>query len=317
DAGELAGHEKLDMSTLSLSLCGSANGVSALHGDVSRKMFPGREVGHVTNGVHHHTWVGGAMGELFDHHLPGWRSEPRLLGRAATLPDDALRAAHAAQKRQLLAYANAETNKGFRDDVLTLGFARRAATYKRAGLLFSDPQRLVRICGRRVQIIFAGKAHPRDHEGQDVVASVHRAAEQLGGRLRVAYLPNYNMWSGALITSGVDVWLNNPVRPREASGTSGMKATLNGVPNASIADGWWAEAVRDGKNGWLIGQPHDDADDERDADALYRVLESRVIPTYYEERHAWTTICKEAIVTGAQFTADRMLHEYMSKYYRS
>jgi starch phosphorylase len=311
----LAGQEALSMSELALSLCGSANGVSKLHGEVARGMFPSRDIGHVTNGVHHLTWVGEPMANLFDRELPGWRSEPAGLARATELSDAGVWAAHAHSKRHLLQQVNSECHQGFSEDILTVGFARRAATYKRATLLFRDVQRLVQICEGKVQFVFAGKAHPRDEAGHRLIQAIMQAGQSLGDRVRVGYLNNYTMLTGATITAGADIWLNTPLRPHEASGTSGMKATLNGVPNASIADGWWAEGAQNGKNGWVIGD-ESRPDDAADADSLYQLLENKIIPTYYHDRGRWTAIMKNAIATGAQFTAARMVHDYAHKYYK-
>ena len=311
---DFAGHDALRMSELALSMCGTANGVSKLHGEVTREMFPNRTVGHVTNGVHHLTWVAEPMAELFDKELPGWRGDPRVLKQAGELSTEGLLHAHKKRKRQLLTYANSHNNLGFADSILTIGFARRAAAYKRATLLFRDIDRLTRLAGGRVQFLFAGKAHPRDEAGHRIIQAVVQAGHNLGGKVRVGYLVNYTMWTGALITSGVDVWLNTPLRPYEASGTSGMKSALNGIPSASIADGWWAEAARDGENGWLIGDANN-PDDAADAESLYTTLEEKIIPTYYERREQWAQVMKQAIVTGADFTAARMIGDYRQQYY--
>ncbi len=311
----LAGQNALSMSELALSLCGSANGVSRLHGEVARGMFPGRDIGHITNGVHHLTWVSKPFARLFDRELPGWRSEPAGLARACELSDAGVQDAHLQAKRKLLQYANAESHQGFDESIFTIGFARRAASYKRAMLLLTDIERLKKICRGKVQFIFAGKAHPKDEAGHRLIQGLQQAGLRLGDEVRLAYLNNYTMLTGALITAGVDVWLNTPIRPHEASGTSGMKATLNGVPSASISDGWWAEAVDHGRNGWTIGDPSR-TDDASDADALYTLLEEKIIPTYYQERGAWTQIMKRAIATGAQFTAARMVDEYAKNYYK-
>ena len=311
----LAGTESLSMSELALSLCGTANGVSKLHGEVARQMFPSRDIGYITNGVHHLTWVSDAIAALFTRQWPNWRKDPAMLARATELGDEDLLAAHAQSKRQLLTYANAECGQGFAEPVLTIGFARRAAAYKRASLLLRDPARLVRLCGGRVQFIFAGKAHPRDEAGHRLIQAIVQGGTSLGDKVRLGYINNYTMWSGAVITAGVDVWLNTPLRPHEASGTSGMKAALNGVPSASIADGWWAEGAKDGVNGWLIGDAGD-PNDEKDADSLYQVLEKQIIPTYYNDRGRWAGLMKQAIATGSHFTAARMVHEYGTRYYR-
>lgn len=227
---------------------------------------------------------------------------------------EAILDAHARRKHELMTYVNSYTGLGYSEKILTIGFARRAAAYKRASLLFRDIERLARIASGKIQFIFAGRAHPHDEAGHRIIQSVIRAGYALGERVRIGYMVNYTMWTGAMITSGVDVWLNTPIRPHEASGTSGMKAAINGVPSISIADGWWAEAAVDNDNGWVIGTSNG-ADDEADAKSLYRTLEERVVPTYYENRDKWVGIMKQAIVTGTQFTAARMVGEYAEKYY--
>ncbi|MBC7794108.1 MAG: alpha-glucan family phosphorylase, partial [Clostridia bacterium] len=248
--------------------------------------------------------------------LPGWRGDPNALRQAGELSTDGLLSAHNRRKKELLTYANSHTGLGFAEGILTIGFARRAAAYKRATLLFRDVERITRLAGGRVQFLFAGKAHPRDEAGHRIIQAVIQAGQRLDGRVRVGYLVNYTMWSGALITSGVDVWLNTPLRPYEASGTSGMKAALNGVPSASIADGWWAEAARDNENGWLIGDA-ENPDDAADAESLYKTLEERIVPMYYDRREQWATVMKQAIATGADFTAARMINDYKNQYYGS
>jgi len=250
-----------------------------------------------------------------DRELKGWRSDPKVLRRAADLPSDALRDAHAVAKARLLTYANAQTSRGFSPELLTIGFARRAASYKRASLLLRDLDRLIDLAHGRVQFLFAGKAHPRDEGGHRIIQAIIEAGHKLGDRVRLGFLVNYTMWTGALLTSGVDVWLNTPLRPHEASGTSGMKAALNGVPSASILDGWWAEAAQDGVNGWVIGSA-DRCDDQADADSLYETLAKRIVPTYYEDREGWTNIMRQAIITGSHFTATRMVQEYSERYYQ-
>jgi starch phosphorylase len=196
---------------------------------------------------------------------------------------------------------------------LTLGFARRAAEYKRARLIFSDPERLMKIGKGKLQIIFAGKAHPNDGDGKEIIRQLVSQSNRFFGDVKIIYLENYNMWLGKLITSGVDVWLNTPLRPNEASGTSGMKAALNGVPNLSIRDGWWAEACQHGVNGWAIGR-EENPSDKSDADSLYKILEDEVIPSY-KDRKNWLRFMRNSIKTSVQFTAHRMIREYMEKYY--
>ena len=214
-----------------------------------------------------------------------------------------------------MSYVNDVTGMDFSPEVLTIGFARRAVRYKRARLLFTDPERLADICEGRVQFLFAGKAHPSDQDGMGIIRAVVQAARNLGGRVRIVYLENYNLRLGRLLTSGVDVWLNTPLRPNEASGTSGMKAALNSVPSLSVLDGWWAEGCRHGENGWAFGDP-DSPDNEEDAQRLYQLLEEEVIPTYYNNGERWLRLMKQIIVTAADFTSQRMVTEYDRLYYR-
>jgi len=310
------GDDRFDMTELALRGSWAANGVSRLHGDVARRMFPDYPFGYVTNGVHHLSWTAPATRSFLDMYLPGWREEPGKLRGARELPDEAVWHTHQRNKRQTLGYANAATQLGLSPDLLTIGFARRATEYKRAYLLFQDPERLARICSGKVQFLFAGKAHPDDEAGKALIQGIVQSSMELSGRVQIAYLENYNIWLGRLLTSGVDVWLNTPRRPHEACGTSGMKAALNGVPNLSILDGWWAEGCRHGENGWALGDHPDRSDDTTDAEQLYEVLEQEVIPTYYSNHRQWVRMMKESIVTSADFTSHRMVQEYNRLYYQ-
>ncbi len=310
----LVQNSRLHMTELGLYFSRASNGVSKLHGSVARDQFPDFKISHITNGVYHNYWVGKPFRELYDRIFPDWRMNPEQLLRIDDVSNDDLLMAHRSQKQFLLGYANSQVQKALSLDVLTIGFARRAAAYKRARLIFRDMERLIEIGHGKIQIIFAGKAHPRDDLGKDILKDIVGKANRLFGQVKVVFLENYNMWLGRLITSGVDVWLNTPLRPHEASGTSGMKATLNGIPNLSVLDGWWAEACRDGVNGWAIGTDTN-SDDEKDADYLYTTLEEQVIPIYYGNRSAWLNLMREAIKTGVQFTAHRMIHEYNRQMY--
>ncbi|MFC1528254.1 alpha-glucan family phosphorylase [Candidatus Neomarinimicrobiota bacterium] len=306
---------RLNMTELGLHFSRSANGVSKLHGEVAQDQFPDYKIGHVTNGVYHPYWVGKEFREVFDDRLPGWRNDPnRLLNVGAILPEELVKA-HQSHKDFLLGYANSQTQMALSNDVLTIGFARRAARYKRASLIFHDLERLVEIGRGKIQIVFAGKAHPADDDGKRIIYNVIQNAKKLFGTIKIVYLENYNLWLGRIITSGVDVWLNTPRRPNEASGTSGMKAALNGIPNLSILDGWWAEACKHGENGWGIGNP-EVVDDEADANHLYELLENKVIPTFYDDQNKWLSLMVESIKTGLNFTAYRMIKDYQNKYYK-
>ena len=306
---------RLHMTELGLYFSGTANGVSQLHGGVAQEQFPWSNIDFITNGVHHSYWMGSPFKRVYDQYVPEWRANPECLLKIDDIADDVIWNAHQERKQYLLGYANSQVSKALDGDTLTIGFARRAATYKRAQLLFHDMGRLESLGAEKIQVIFSGKAHPKDHEGKEVIRQIVSKSKAMFGKVKIIYLENYNMWLGRMITSGVDVWLNTPLRPNEASGTSGMKATLNGVPNLSVLDGWWAEGCKNGVNGWAVGDP-EHPDDEKDADHLYFVLENSVIPTFYNDRNKWISMMKEAIKTGVDFTAHRMIMEYNQKFYQ-
>ena len=306
---------RLHMTELGLYFSRTANGVSALHGDVAQDQFPWSNIDFITNGVHHSYWMGSPFKRVYDQYVPEWRANPECLLKVDDIADDVIWNAHQKRKQYLLGYANSQVSKALDKDTLTIGFARRAATYKRAQLLFHDMERLESLGAEKIQVIFSGKAHPKDAEGKEVIRQIVSKSKAMFGKVKIIYLENYNMWLGRMITSGVDVWLNTPLRPNEASGTSGMKATLNGVPNLSVLDGWWAEGCKNGVNGWTVGDP-EHPDDEKDADHLYSVLENSVIPTFYNDRNKWISMMKEAIKTGVDFTAHRMIMEYNQKFYQ-
>ncbi|MGH7545925.1 MAG: alpha-glucan family phosphorylase, partial [Gemmatimonadota bacterium] len=251
-------NDGLDMTRIALQLSGYVNGVSRRHAQVSRSMFPGHDIAPITNGVHSVTWTAPSFQELYDRAIPNWRRDPLALRYVLTLPADAVWEAHQAAKARLVHEANARFHAGFRPDVFTLGFARRATAYKRPVLLFQYPDRLRRMAVEHggLQIVFAGKAHPKDEKGKQLIERVIAVQKELAPDVKVVYLPNYSMELGALVTSGVDVWVNTPKPPHEASGTSGMKAAHNGVPSLSTIDGWWVEGHVEGVTGWAIG-PHD------------------------------------------------------------
>jgi len=306
---------RLHMTELGLYFSGTANGVSQLHGGVAQEQFPWSNIDFITNGVHHSYWMGSPFKRVYDQYVPEWRANPECLLKIDDIADDVIWNAHQERKQYLLGYANSQVSKALDGDTLTIGFARRAATYKRAQLLFHDMGRLESLGAEKIQVIFSGKAHPKDHEGKEVIRQIVSKSKAMFGKVKIIYLENYNMWLGRMITSGVDVWLNTPLRPNEASGTSGMKATLNGVPNLSVLDGWWAEGCKNGVNGWAVGDPKH-PDDASDADHLYSVLENSVIPTFYNDRNKWISMMKEAIKTGVDFTAHRMIMEYNQKFYQ-
>ena len=247
---------RLNMTLLGLTLSRFANGVAMRHGEVSRSMFPGFPIAAITNGVHAQTWTSAPFRELFDERLPRWRWEADSLRHAVGIPTAEIQRAHESAKGALFAEVEKRTGRVLAPDALTLGFARRATPYKRAALLFDELEQLKQVAARSgaMQLVFAGKAHPRDEGGQAVIRRIFEASRELGDDLPVVYLEGYDMELGGLLTSGVDVWLNTPEKPREASGTSGMKAALNGVPSLSSLDGWWIEGHVEGVTGWSFGR---------------------------------------------------------------
>jgi starch phosphorylase len=260
--------------------------------------------------------------DLFDHHIAGWREDNFSLRYALSIPKDEIWKAHMETKRSLIRYVNREVNSGMDVDILTIGFARRAATYKRADLLFQDIDRLKTIATKAgpFQLVYAGKAHPQDQQGKEVIKRIYQDKELLKEEAKVAYLENYDMELGRLITSGVDIWLNTPQPPLEASGTSGMKAALNGVPSLSVLDGWWIEGCIEGITGWSIGKNVSgviESDDRSgDASSLYEKLEKVIIPMFYEHRDRFLNIMLHSIaLNGSFFNTQRMIQQYIVKAY--
>ena len=346
-----------NMTALALRTAGSTNAVSQLHGEVTREMWgpiwPGvpddqRPVRAITNGIHVPTWLSSEMMRLFDDHLePGWRDrhdDPAVWARVLEIPDDELWAARQALRNYLFAFIRERARSRWMDEhvsaprvvaagtlldpnALTIGFARRFTGYKRPELVFHNPDRLLSILnasGRPMQIVFAGKAHPADETGKHHLQQVYRRAidQKFGGR--IAFVDDYDLHVAHFLVQGCDVWMNNPRKPLEASGTSGMKASINGVPHLSIGDGWWAEGYN-GHNGWLIeGQTQstdNDAVDAADAEALYQILEREVVPTFYDRDaqgipRRWLSFVRQAIVSVApRFSARRMVKQYADELY--
>ena len=350
-------NESLCMTVLAFKMSRYANAVSCLHGRVTRKawqvLWPHHRedevpVGHITNGVHARTWLAPAMQELYVRHIgPNWGdnlTDPQMWARIEGVSDAELWETHRTLRANLVNFVRREVAaqrqaNGLPDelvqsartaldpDALTIGFARRFATYKRANLLFTDVERLKRIVcneNRPVQIVFAGKAHPADRPGQEVLKTVVQASISPALRSRIVFVEDYDINVARHLVQGVDVWLNTPRRPQEASGTSGEKVLLNGGLNLSVLDGWWAEAY-DGQNGFAIGSgvSHTDVveQDRRDAESLYQVLENEIVPLYYQQDehgvpHGWVAYVKRAIRTlGWRFNTDRMLRDYVVECY--
>ena len=306
----------LNMTMLALRFSRYANGVAMQHGKVSREMFPQYQIDAITNGVHAPTWISEPVQQMLDTHIPAWRRDNLYLRNAIDLPKQEILNAHHCAKEALLTEVASRTGLVLNPNVLTLGFARRAATYKRASLMFTDPERLLKIASQAggLQILYAGKAHPADEPGKALIHSVIETAGKLSNdMLRIVYLENYAWDLGALLTAGVDVWVNTPRRPYEASGTSGMKAALNGVPSLSILDGWWIEGCIEGVTGWAI---EDGANDAEEAVNLYTKLENAVVPMYRSEPDKWARMMRNTLAfNGSYFNTNRMVKQYTRNAY--
>ena len=314
----LAGEDSLNMTRLALNLSEYVNGVAKRHAEISRGLFPGYQVRAITNGVHPYTWTSDPFCRLFDRHLVGWAHEPELLRRVDHLPDEPVREAHRQAKGALIEQVRRQCGLELDPDLPILGFARRMTAYKRPDLLFSDLDRLKRIAAERpFQVVLAGKAHPGDETGKQLIRQLHRHIRELEGIVPMAFLPGYDMATALCLVSGVDVWLNTPLRPLEASGTSGMKAAFNGVPSLSVLDGWWLEGWIEGVTGWAIGEGSERANGQ-DAECLYRKLAEEVLPLYYDDPAGWTAVMKSAISLNAStFSTIRMMRRYATEAYLS
>ncbi len=301
----------LNMTYVALRFSRFVNGVAMQHGIVSQEMFPDYQIDAITNGVHAATWAADAFLGVFDRHTPRWRRDNVTLRYAIDIPEAEIIEAHRAAKQTLLDEVLTRTGTRLSPDVFTIGFARRAATYKRMDLLFTDPERLVNFAKQYggLQILYAGKAHPADEPGKAKIKRVIELAHELSdGLLKIIYLENYEWKLGRLLTGGVDLWLNTPKRPYEASGTSGMKAALNGVPSLSILDGWWIEGWIEGVTGWAIEDREDEADE---AGSLYSQLEDVILPLFHKQPEQWRRVMRSAIaLNGSFFNTQRMVEQY-------
>jgi starch phosphorylase len=312
----------LDMTKLAMDNSHYINGVAKRHGKVAQQMFLGYKIDSITNGVHAATWASKFVADLFDRHVPGWREDNSSLRYVLKIPKSEVWEAHRQSKRTLVEHVNSIYPIGMDPNVFTIGFARRMATYKRADLLFLDSTRLLQIAAKAgcFQIIYAGKAHPNDQDGKNIIKHLYQIKEALKDQIKIVYLEEYDIDLAKMLTAGVDLWLNTPQPPLEASGTSGMKAAINGVPSLSELDGWWVEGCIEGVTGWAIGQ--DDGgmqnQDKRatDAQALYNKLEMIVIPMYYNEADRYMDVMRNAIaLNGSFFNTERMLSQYIVKAY--
>jgi starch phosphorylase len=319
---QLYTRDEVNMTDLALMHSRYVNGVARRHGEVTREMFNGYRVESITNGVHAATWTSPGLSKLFDTHIPGWREDNQSLRYVSYVSLEEIERAHREAKRALIERVRESTGRTLDEDCFTIGFARRATAYKRAPLLLSDVSRLNRMAEELggIQIVYAGKAHPHDEQGKQIIREIFAAREKLSPRIALVYLENYNLSLGALLTSGCDLWLNTPEPPMEASGTSGMKAALNGVPSLSVLDGWWIEGHIEGVTGWSIGETPRRAsapDGARDAESLYAKLSGSILPLYYRNRRGYLEVMRHAIaVNGSFFNTERMVSEYARQAYR-
>jgi starch phosphorylase len=315
----------VNMTYLALSLSNYVNGVAKLHGEVSRKMFPNVPIEAITNGVHAATWTSPSFKDLFDRMIPSWREDNYSLRGALGLPPEEVWAAHLLAKHDLLETVRKKTGLKLDPDAFTIGFARRATGYKRADLILSDLDRLRQIAKNvgPFQIVYAGKAHPRDGGGKEIIKKIFKAKKALKKAITIVFLDDYDLNLGGTLTAGGDLWLNTPQYPLEASGTSGMKAALNGVPSLSILDGWWVEGNIEGVTGWAIGEAHrgdpgpeTPVDNAYDAESLYSKLEGVILPLYYGSRDRYLDIMRHAIaINGSFFNTQRMVQQYITDAY--
>ena len=310
----------LNMTYLALVFSHYINGVSQRHHDISHSMFPAYPINSITNGVHAVTWTAPAFQSLYDRHIPEWRGDNLYLRYAISIPRQEIQQAHAEAKRELLAEVKKRTGVRLDPTAITLGFARRATAYKRADLLLSDPERLTRIARQvgPLQIIYAGKSHPQDQSGKGIIRHIFEVADALRDTVPIVYLEEYDMALGKYLCAGVDLWLNSPQKPHEASGTSGMKAALNGVPSLSVLDGWWIEGHVEGVTGWSIGEDWaGESNPARETTSLYDKLEYMILPMFYGRPSAFARVMRSAIAINASFfNAQRMMLQYLENAYR-
>ena len=313
----------LNMAYLALDNSHYINGVAKSHGHVAQQMFSKYDIHSITNGVHVATWAAPSVARLFDEHIPGWREDNSSLRYALNISKRHVWLAHRQAKEALIEKVNKLTGIVLEPEVFTIGFARRAAVYKRAELLFWDTARLIEIAKNvgPFQLVYAGKAHPQDTAGKEVIRRIHETKEMLKGKIKIVYLEDYGINLAKLITSGVDLWLNTPQPPLEASGTSGMKAAVNGIPSFSILDGWWGEGCIEGVTGWGIGGDKDAGMKTRDtraedAHALYNKLEMIILPMFSNEPDRYAEVMRHSIALNASFfNTERMLSQYITKAY--
>ena len=306
----------LNMTYVALRFSRYINGVAMQHGRVSREMFPEYSVQAITNGVHAATWIQPSIQALLDEKVSSWRRDNLYLRFAIGIAPNEIQSRHLDAKRKLIDTVRERVGVTLHENIFTIGFARRAAAYKRADMLFSDPGRLNQLAEEYggIQVVYAGKAHPHDQVGKAIIHHVIEASAKLNSdHIRIVYLENYEWDLGAILTAGADLWLNTPRRPYEASGTSGMKAAMNGVPSLSTLDGWWIEGCIEGATGWAIAESDDEA---QEAESLYEKLENEILPLFYHYPDRWAEIMRMAMaINGSFFNTHRMLYQYVTNAY--
>ena len=312
----------LNMTYLALDHSHFVNGVAKKHGEVARHMFAQRKIDSITNGVHAATWAARSVQSMLDRHIPDWRQDNASLRYVLGIPKLEVWDAHLTAKQELIRCVNEASGVAMDPNVFTIGFARRATAWKRADLVFHDIARLEAIHARAgaFQLVYGGKAHPNDEAGKALIRRIFEIKAALGNKIRLAYLEEYDMRLARLMTAGADLWLNTPQPPLEASGTSGMKAAINGVPSLSMLDGWWVEGCIEGVTGWAIGGngAATGVDDDRAADAhsLYGKLEHVTLPMFYGDRDRYVDIMRHAMgLNGSFFNTERMVDQYVRKAY--
>lgn len=310
---------RLNMTYLALNFSRYINGVAMRHGQISRGMFPQYPVYSITNGVHALTWTSEPFQKLFDRYIPDWKRQNLDLRHAVSIPTQEVWNAHMEIKKALLAEVEKRNGVKLDPNVFTIGFARRATAYKRADLVFSDLERLKKIVKEKgkIQVIYGGKAHPKDEGGKALIRKIFEASKALGDDLPVVYIEEYDMEVAKYLTTGVDLWLNTPQKPHEASGTSGMKAALNGIPSLSVLDGWWVEGHFEGITGWSIGETVEPEDEKVESQALYDKLENHILPLFYGDKEGFAKVMKSSIaINGSFFNTQRMILQYLDNAYR-
>lgn len=311
----VAGGKELNMTCLALNLSGQINGVSAQHQKIAKQQYPSFKVDAITNGVHPSTWVCPSFANLYSNYLPEWRHQPAVLARVDQITNSEIWQAHIDAKNELADYLRKSVGAQFNCDLFTIGFARRMTSYKRPDLLFKDIQRLKEISQRfPLQIVLAGKAHPNDRRGIELIRILMSHIKTLKNDISIIYIQDYDMEVAKYLIPGVDIWLNTPKPPMEASGTSGIKAAFNGVPHLSVLDGWWIEGHIEGVTGWSI--EHHGTDD-KDAHGLYLKLEKIILPLFYEKQPEWQGVMKSAISKNSRFNSHHMMRRYVTETYIS